>query len=146
MATRSTIAVELEDGTIQMVYCHWDGYLEHNGKLLNEVYTDFAAIRHLISYGDISSLGERIVPETGDEHTFENPEQGCCVFYGRDRGEQNVEPRMFDDFFEYKQEANFEEYNYLWRDGEWLVEGTKGRYEFVPLSLELANLTETEEN
>lgn len=145
MATRSTIAIEHDDGTIHMVYCHWDGYLEHNGQILRKFYSDLATIRHLISYGDISSLGERIVPETGDDHTFENPEEGCCVFYGRDRGEQDIEPRVFNDFFEYKQEANLEEYNYLWRDGEWLVEGTGGRYDFLSLSLELDKLT-TEEN
>ena len=26
MATRSRIAIELSDGTVKSVYCHWDGY------------------------------------------------------------------------------------------------------------------------
>ena len=36
MATRSTIAKLGKDGIIKAVYCHSDGYLEHNGKVLNE--------------------------------------------------------------------------------------------------------------
>ena len=31
MATRSTISIQKNDGTIRSVYCHWDGYCEHNG-------------------------------------------------------------------------------------------------------------------
>ena len=44
MATRSTIALEFADGTVQQVYCHWDGYLDYNGKLLAEHYTDLSLI------------------------------------------------------------------------------------------------------
>ncbi len=36
MATRSTIALEFADGTVEQVYCHWDGYLDHNGALLRD--------------------------------------------------------------------------------------------------------------
>ena len=31
MATRSTIAMEQPDGRVMQIYCHWDGYLGHNG-------------------------------------------------------------------------------------------------------------------
>jgi hypothetical protein len=34
MATRSLISKANEDGTIQAIYCHHDGYPEHVGKLL----------------------------------------------------------------------------------------------------------------
>ena len=40
MATRSTIAKLGKDGIIKAVYCHNDGYLEYNGKMLNEHYKD----------------------------------------------------------------------------------------------------------
>ena len=40
MGTRSTIALEYADGTVHQVYCHWDGYLEHNGRILQEHYLD----------------------------------------------------------------------------------------------------------
>jgi hypothetical protein len=39
MGTRSTIAIQNADNTVTGIYCHWDGYVEHNGKILNENYT-----------------------------------------------------------------------------------------------------------
>ena len=37
MGTRSTIALEYADGTVEQVYCHWDGYVSHNGLILSEL-------------------------------------------------------------------------------------------------------------
>ena len=70
MATRSRIAIENEDGTVDSIYCHWDGYPSHNGKILKEHYSDRAKLKQLIELGSISSLGSKIEP-TG-EHTFDN--------------------------------------------------------------------------
>ena len=39
MSTNSTINIQNEDGTVDSIYCHWDGYLEFNGKLLQQHYT-----------------------------------------------------------------------------------------------------------
>jgi hypothetical protein len=120
MATRSTIAIELDDGSVKQVYCHWDGYLAHNGKLLQEFYNDYALAEQLVIKGDISSLGKYITPTT-DTHSWINPEEGCTVYYGRDRSEDNVHPRQFTSFQDYVKNARFEEFNYIWRNGEWLV-------------------------
>ena len=38
MATRSRIAIENQDGTVKSIYCHWDGYISHNGKISFENY------------------------------------------------------------------------------------------------------------
>ena len=38
MATRSAIGLKKIDGTIEAVYCHWDGYPAHNGKILMNHY------------------------------------------------------------------------------------------------------------
>lgn len=123
MATRSTIAVELEDGSIRAVYCHWDGYLSYNGKLLMEHYNSQALAEAITTLGDISSLGERIEPN--GPHDFDNAEEGCTVFYGRDRGETNVHPRTFKDYDDYIKNLNRQEYNYLYMDDMWMVEGSK---------------------
>jgi len=64
MATRSTIALEFADGTIGQVYCHWDGYLAHNGKMLLEYYSNPFIMRDLIDLGDLSSLR----PQIGTKH------------------------------------------------------------------------------
>ena len=30
MSTNSLILQEQQDGTLKGIYCHWDGYLQHN--------------------------------------------------------------------------------------------------------------------
>ena len=55
MGTRSTIGVLNTDGSVTAVYCHWDGYPEHNGKILMENYTTEEKVRELIGLGSISS-------------------------------------------------------------------------------------------
>jgi hypothetical protein len=134
MATRSTIALEFADGTVQQVYSHWDGYLEHNGAILLENYTDPFKLRDLIDLGDISSLG----PNIGTKHPFSPHESadaqaeyeaaekaGATTFYGRDRGETGTEARKFANFEDYKANHQYEEYEYILRqvDGKavWFV-------------------------
>ena len=133
MATRSTIALEFADGTVQQVYCHWDGYLSNNGTILLNNYSDPFKLQELIDLGDISSLG----PDMGDKHSFDIPfkygtpeyeaeseaRRNITTFYGRDRGEEGTNARKFKDYADYRANAQFEEYNYILRtDGNWYVE------------------------
>jgi hypothetical protein len=127
MATRSRIGIKNQDGTITSVYCHWDGYLEHNGKILFETYNTEEKIRELLSYGSISSLTDNI----GVQHPFDNPHpfrspeynefMKMTTFYGRDRGEEDTEALVHptvSDFLSYS-----EEYTYLFKDGKWVYRG-----------------------
>jgi len=129
MATRSTIAMKTPEGKIRAIYCHWDGYIDHNGKILIGNYTDPAKVKALIDLGDISSLRE----EVGEKHTF-RPEAGdepelpitdnWCLAYHRDRGEEwsGVAPCTYDHIGDWVQ--NFDmgvEYCYLWDGQDWLV-------------------------
>jgi len=66
MGTRSTIALEFADGTVEQVYCHWDGYLSNNGKILQAHYMDPFEVKALVSLGGFSSLKETF-GETADE-------------------------------------------------------------------------------
>ena len=123
MATRSTIALEYADGTVEQVYCHWDGYLAHNGQMLQEHYSNPFILRDLIDLGDISSLR----PTVGTKHAFsrlEVPMDGeaydklygdMTTFYGRDRGEDGVSAKKFKDFADYKANHQYEEYEYILR-------------------------------
>jgi hypothetical protein len=113
MATRSTIAIKNSDGIIESIYCHWDG--DSNGQILKEHYSTEDRVRELISHGNASYLEAEINPK--GEHSFEKPENGVCVFYGRDRGESGQEKKKSSSFREWKQ--LFEEYNYLFVDGAW---------------------------
>jgi hypothetical protein len=111
MGTRSTIALEFADGTVQQVYCHWDGYLEHNGKILQEHYSDPFKLRELIDLGDMSSLA----PNIGTQHSFGDRVDGECTFYGRDRKESGVSAKKFKDFADYRANHQYEEYEYILR-------------------------------
>ena len=94
MGTRSRIGV-MHGDNVKSVYCHWDGYLEHNGAILQEHY-DSVKANQLVALGDLSSLK----PEIGEKHAFSQFElraeevagyklltENMCTFYGRDRGE-----------------------------------------------------------
>jgi hypothetical protein len=116
MATRSNIGILNSDGTVDYIYCHFDGYLEHNGAILNEHYKTEGKVRALMSLGDLSVLGEDI----GEKQDFENRVKGTCLAYGRDRGETGVEVRKCS-YVDYTKEY-FEEYIYLFTpDKGWMV-------------------------
>lgn len=93
MGTRSFIAQQTDRG-IKGVYCHWDGYLSHNGRILQEHYSDPEKLTTLLAEGDISSLGAEI----GSQHDFMNRPEGQCTFYHRDRGDdwKSACPQRFD--------------------------------------------------
>lgn len=130
MATRSTIALEYADGTVDMVYCHWDGYLEHNGRILRDYWSNPFKLQRLIDLGDLSSLDFDI----GEQHEFGETTTGC-TFYGRDRGESDISARRFKDFDDYVKNAQFEEYNYiLTREEGWLVADGYTNRDFVALA------------
>jgi hypothetical protein len=128
MATRSTIALEFADGTIGQVYCHWDGYLEHNGRILLENYSDPFKLRNLIDLGDLSILKS----DLGEQHNFNDRYDEGCTFYGRDRGEEGTSARYFKDFADYKLNHQYEEYEYILRtDGVWYVDQGNGYVELA---------------
>ena len=131
MATRSTIALEFADGTVQQIYCHWDGYLEHNGKILFNHYVDPYKTRDLIDMGDISSLC----------NTTEETKQGAYHFW---RGEE-LRVAKFNDFQDYLAHHQYEEYEYILRkDGNWYVKCHSEPY--VLLAQALIELQVAEEN
>jgi hypothetical protein len=130
MGTRSRIGV-MHGDVVKSVYCHWDGYLEHNGQILMEHY-DSAKVNHLVALGDISSLG----PAIGEKHPFSphgSPEDsvaydaakkaGWCTFYGRDRGETGTEWQVAHNFEQFYDQCDGcgAEYYYIMKDGVWYV-------------------------
>ena len=118
MATRSNIGILNEDGTVDYIYCHFDGYLEYNGSILNKHYTTEEQVRKLIALGDMSSLGEKL----GEKQDFNGPrKREWCLAYGRDRGESNTEARKCS-YVDYTREY-FEAFIYLFtpKSNEWVV-------------------------
>ena len=132
MGTRSRIGV-MHGDICKSVYCHWDGYLSHNGAILQQHY-DSAKANHLVALGDISLLASQI----GEQHPFslhEVPEDmhgmtqdefdakfgNMTTFYMRDRNETDQEFQVshnFDQFLELVDRSSAE-YFYIMRDGVW---------------------------
>ena len=59
MGTRSRIGIEMPDHSVVSVYCHYDGNVEHNGKILVEHYQNREDVKELIDGGSMSSLRTR---------------------------------------------------------------------------------------
>lgn len=82
MSTRSYIGIKEKDGSFNLVYCHWDGYIGWNGRILYNHYKTEEKVRKLLSMGNMSSLGKEI---GGAALTKETTEEGeYCIFYHRD--------------------------------------------------------------
>jgi hypothetical protein len=80
MSTESSIGIRERDGTIHVIYCHFDGGLHDVGRTLHDHYTSEKKIRSLLALGDISSLKSTLLK---------------TVAYHRDRGEEISLPRAY---------------------------------------------------
>ena len=110
MATRSRIAVELDNGTVKSVYCHWDGYPDGVGQdLLNRSFNSTREVEDFIDEGSRSTV---------DESYYEK--------YGESRGEELEEPNVHasvDDYYS----SDIEEYGYLFtKNNNWYVKSAYG--------------------
>jgi hypothetical protein len=121
MSTHARIGMEQEGGKVKSIYCHFDGYPSHVGRILNESFKDHDKVKALIELGDISYLEGEIEP-TGP-HSFASPQEGVTVAYHRDRGEDlqfNYDSSV-PAFFASQSES----YIYMFtQEGEWLVKRT----------------------
>ena len=120
MATRARIGLELDNGQIVSSYHHWDGYPAGLGFNLVSHWDERDTLLEAINLGDASHWGKRIAPV--GEHSFDAPEEGVNVYYGRDRGESNVGRLFFDNFAAFVDgfDCAGEEFAYcLRRDGTW---------------------------
>ena len=102
MSTNSSIIVRHPTtGVYASVYVHSDGYLAHNGVILQNCFTTLEQVIALISLGDLSYLG----------HSYET-----ALSYHRWRNEpiEIKVSNVLEDHADY-------EYNYLFAEGKWFV-------------------------
>ena len=132
MATRSIIA-KLDSKGVKAIYCHNDGYLSNNGKILDQHYTHEVHVNQLLAEGDISSL----------RYTIED-----TTFYMRDRGESNKEATTLKDesaLLEFAFESCDAEVVYMFAYGSWYVYDNSNAigncsYQFIELEEALYNV------
>ena len=109
MATRSRIALQLNETSFLSVYHHYDGYPQWLGVTLNKKFNTREKVAELIDGGDISCIES--------ETDWNNKECEHHVQYYNDRGE-NTAPKLhenIDDYF-----SIGEEYAYVFTlDHEW---------------------------
>lgn len=75
MSERCYICVEIKKGKYLGVYCHNNGEIYNTGELLLKNYNFRSKVEELLSYGDMSRLGDTIK---------------STIFYKRDKGESNT--------------------------------------------------------
>lgn len=132
MGTRSRIGIEMPDHTVVSVYCHWDGYVEHNGRILVQHYQNREDVQELIDGGSMSSLRTTHLWETAavrdengeivrdeNDNWLYSPTRDPQPLYHSERGEVN-EPyhTSFDEFV--SGNLGGEEFAYLYDlNGNW---------------------------
>ena len=106
MGTRSNIGIVKENGSIETIYCHWDGYPEWVGVQLALNYKDVETVKELISYGDRSSLNA--TPDFKDAYVYT---QNAKIQTGK-----------YASFEEYdKAPKSGIEFVYLYQNGTWFI-------------------------
>jgi len=104
MGTRSNVAYATEDNKIVASYCHYDGYIEHNGVMLLKYYNGEKQARDLVDNGYMSSLQPTI-----DQ-----------INEGRVHEDKPIEYRN-EFMFMNDLEALWDEFVYLFKEGKWYV-------------------------
>jgi hypothetical protein len=105
------------NGKLRAVYLHFDGYIDGGaGETLAESY-DRKKTLLLIAEGDLSILGDEI----GTKHDFDthDTKSDTCLFYGRDREEEDTGARDFVSRTEMILECDTPYYYLLDKKGVW---------------------------
>ena len=98
MSTNSSIRIKRKDGTMTGIYCHWDGYIENNGVILQLAYNTPEKVEELLKLGDLLSLCYYTEPKEGIPHNFNEQQENVCVAYHRDGGEKFTQSLMDAEF------------------------------------------------
>ncbi len=123
MSTPCAIGIELPDGKVKAVRCHWDGYVAGAGAVLGGWYTDAAKVEALLALGNLSEVKQELAD---------------CVAYHRDKGEQLIPARSFANVSEYRYTAKGDmdaQYLYLYKDGRWQVYGVYNEPDWLEISV-----------
>lgn len=108
MGTRSNIAFERSNGQVVVTYCHYDGYPEYNGVILNENYNTPQQAEELANQGYFSQL----------KSTLKDSLEGRA---------NHDAPMIYHSLHSYLKDIQWDiEWIYIFRRGQWYVcEGMK---------------------
>ena len=115
MGTRSRIGIQLKDNSVLSVYCHYDGYPEFNGRVLENHYDTVEKVRNLIDGGDMSCTWTNA---GWNNETLS--ESGPLHYTARGESLESNAPRYDESIFDFLDKKNNEEYAYIWTvNNEW---------------------------
>ncbi len=115
MGTRSRVGVM--HGTVcKSVYCHYDGYLEYTGQLLQKYY-DSVQANALVARGDNSGVQKTLEEMNfyGDHEQRQPKEEAVAEFLESTPWQV---AHTFEEFYE-QVEGSGCEYYYIMQDGVW---------------------------
>ena len=111
MATRSNIAYQRPNGQVVVAYCHWDGYPEHNGVMLNQHYDNQKKAEELANQGYFSGIKETLAESLSDRANEFPP----VIYHSAHTFYNDIESEI--------------EYVYLFKNGQWYVAKHKVAYD-----------------
>jgi hypothetical protein len=116
MSTHASIWMKNSNSKVSGIYCHFDGYLSHVGRILETYYADAEKAKALISLGNISYLGTTLKSKAGQDvdNNFNktvDTDQYTLVYGERPSEADDVESMMI---------GHREEFNYFWNGNDWL--------------------------
>ena len=131
--TRWNVGVAMPNGKVTAVYGHYDGYPEYVGKLLKKYYSQGGKVRDLVKLGKhgISTLDKSM--KGGKGHSFDSPQKGETVFYGRDRGEKHNMTSTYKSIEEFGKKfskSSGAEFGYVWdmKERKWHMFDDYGKH------------------
>ena len=104
MGTRSNIAYERPNGQVVVTYCHYDGYPEYNGVILNENYNTPQKAEELANQGYFVALKPNLK---------DSLERG---------GTSKEAPMIYHSLHSYLNDIQWDiEWIYIFKRGQWYV-------------------------
>ena len=127
MSTRCKIATVNPDKTVKAIYCHFDGYYAHVGKMLYNHYNTQEKIDELLALGALETLHENINPDPNFPHNETHAQVGVVFAYERDgKGTFDNDfkkEEFYENADEYLKTYDWADHLYLWDGEKWIADG-----------------------
>tara|TARA_B100001093_G_C26555991_1_gene896568 strand:+ start:79 stop:621 length:543 start_codon:yes stop_codon:yes gene_type:complete len=143
MSTRSRIGILNQNGTVESVYCHQDGYPEYTGFILENFYTNEKLVRNLLSKGDLSNIATSYNWKQEKEINEKGYEVLSVLTYAQ--RDQTLTSEKHDDITEFLKFDSADEYKYLFdiEFKNWLAYKTDNIYKTVKVNELFLNIPKT---
>lgn len=108
MATSSIISVHTKDDEYLTVHCHYDGYPEHNGRILFNCIKNYKDAMNLVSNGELSYIDAQ-----KNKNRYHYSDMTICKY---DEDSNIIHHHTYFDVINYFMNGSYEfiDYLYIW--------------------------------